>query len=101
MPVSPCSTTAHATILTLIHKLSILPSSAGVQGRESHDGVSGCPRKPFFLFSCRLRRREKKGKVGRPHTLLGVGFWKREKREAKKGRKSKKTSLSATIRGTE
>jgi len=33
--------------------------------------------------------------------LLGVGFWKREKREAKKGRKSKKTSLSATIRGTE
>src|SRR6266705_996132 len=54
--------------LTLIHKFSILPTSAGVQGTLSPDGVSGCPRKTFFLFSCRLRRQEKKGKVGRPHT---------------------------------
>ena len=57
-----------AMYLTLIHKFSILPTSAGVQGTLSPDGVSGCPRKTFFLFSCRRRRQEKKGKVGRPHT---------------------------------
>jgi len=54
--------------LTLIHKFLILPTSAGVQGTESPDGVSGCPRNTSFLFSRRLRRREKKEKVGRPHT---------------------------------
>ncbi len=59
--------------LTLLHTCSISPTSAGVQGTASPDGVSGCPQKTFVLFSRRLRRREKKGKSGEtPHPPKGL-----------------------------